>query len=672
MIKSKTFGVNSITLTIIRLILFALVALGLSACANHDNHDEAQSISFMGRVSIGSQAPLADADVLIRDARTHDVLDQIRTNRDGYFIASGVKSGSDVVVTATDGHAHNVPVGIDLTARNTSIAPGAFVWVTPETTIMHRVHTQSPEMTDQEVERRTHRALGLPTDLPFMVDFTPGRLHHSSGTFGHTSFLAAAEQAGGTDKLLEQLTEDALADQPNASFPVMETQESRATAPQATDEMLTSQGMLTDAGTFIGKGLASGALSEVGSLATGWLLDAIGIPSPPNPQITALQNEVEQNHEMLENLSNQISDLSTQINDIGTAISNEIHQLKSSFARQYEALMEQSNQGEYQSTYEIASSYANQLEQWMDTLSGYLSHIQSPPPGQTLGMVMDHAAAFAERLNSASPGPEALQLDLLDLLTAQAGTRSIYKQFSDVVFGPSFYVLNASGSAILTHMYNYWSSVMLHAEYMAMEVAHYEYNSIQAQTALDTANYYFDNTMQPAQLPSQVALQLGGYDPVAGVFRDGSDLMWAVDVLPDITSSDPYVLSAVVNLVNTGLSGTVAGPNGTTLDGWQMATGDDIWQLFTFASANGENMAEYIPALLGLSATYTANLNGSGWWDTNFDTCFNNNNELVPAFLPTSSQVVSCTNPVTKKFSSSGYWFAYRLEPNKAQYLPAN
>lgn len=668
MIKSKTFGVNSITLTIIRLILFALVALGLSACANHDNHDEAQSISFMGRVSIGSQAPLAGADVVIRDARTYDVLAQIHTNRDGYFLANGVKIGSDVVVTATDGHVQNVQVSIDLTARNTAIAPGAFIWVTPETTIMHRVHTQSPQMTGQEVERRTHKSLGLPTDLPFLVDFNPGRLHHSSGAFGHTSFLAAAEQAGGMDKLLEQLTEDALADRPNASFPVMESQESKAIAPQSTAEMLTSIGMLTDAGTFIGNGLASGALSAVGSLATGWLLHAIGIPSPPNPQITALQNEVEQNQKMLENLSNQVSALATQISDVQTEISN----LSSSLAQQFNALSQQTAQGQYQDTYDIASSYANQLQQWMDTLSGYLSNIQSPPTGQTLGAIMNSAATWATSLNSASPGPEALQLDLLDLLTAQTGTNSLYKQFSDVVFGPSFYMMNASGSATLANMYTYWTSVMLHAEYIAMEVAHYANNSNQAETALDTANSYLDNTTEPAQLPAGVALQLGGYAPVNGLPRNGSDLMWAVDVLPDITNSDPYVLSAVVNLVNTGLSGTVAGPNGTTLSGWQMATGEDIGQLFTFASANGQNMAEYIPALLGLSATYTAKLNGSGWWDTSFAMCFNNNNELVPAFLPTSSQVVSCTNPATGEFSSSGYWFAYRLEPNKAQYLPAN
>ena len=62
---------------------------------------------------------------------------------------------------------------------------------------------------------------------------------------------------------------------------------------------------------------------------------------------------------------------------------------------------------------------------------------------------------------------------------------------------------------------------MLHAEYMAMEVAHYENNSIKAQRALDTANYYFDNTTQPVQLPSQVALQLGGYTPVNGLASYG-------------------------------------------------------------------------------------------------------------------------------------------------------
>lgn len=599
----------------------------------------------IGRVAFGN-ADVTGAKVRITDDRTGAVLGTATTNRDGFFLVSNIARGTRVEVIATGGSESGNAIRGSLRADHLVGEP-TFAWVTAETTVLAGLHDRMPGLSAKAAYTRTRAALGLP--LHHNRTFGPEHSRHHSTVMGSAVLFTAAQKAGGLDALLKARTALAVKGKAGSAFTVH-------TVNGLQPRTLTPRGWTSTLGT----GLLNGALGAVGSLALGWFLSAIGVPTAQETQIQDDFNQME----------SQLNQMTQDIDNLSSEVANMQSQMETGFSQIEEQLNQiwQSIQvSQYQSTYNDALTAGSPAATHLAAIQGLMSLAASNP--DDAASIMSQGQDLLNNLADGDNPPPAQFAQLTNDITGD-GAGSIYAQLSDVLTGPTSNVLNANGSAALQNAYAYWNPLVVQSFYVALEVAHAE-----NMPAGPIASSYTSATSltAPTPLPPNTALQIANFGSSGDSVPSGSGLMYVTDLVDQLTAPGP----TGPTWAGSPLTATMTAPgylpgsisaNGQTVGNWFLASAGDMTQLATFGAV-GSNPMTGIPALLGLSSTYASALNTNGFWD-NTQACVPVNNG--GSFLPTTvNGYVGCTNPTTGQPSSNAYWIAARFEPNPGQYLPA-
>lgn len=264
------------------------------------------------RITVFANVPIAGADIAVYDRKGKRIFEKKNaTNDRGVYTARVRDLPRDFRVSATANGVRSQNASLRPTGKFTLSADvrnfdadSGVVYLNPATTLAADV---ADKLRDHDVARAQNvvrRYLVLPAGASLGAAMRQGP-YYQSPYFSETMFLKQAEQNGGIDRFLNNLTAQAVRP---GSQPHSFAGERRSPVAVAK---------------FIGLNLASGALSWLGGQGVGW---ALGSGNKPEPGAT--KKDIQQLQDKLGDLQSSVNDLSNQLTNLSDELKAELTEVK--------------------------------------------------------------------------------------------------------------------------------------------------------------------------------------------------------------------------------------------------------------------------------------------------------------------------------------------------------
>lgn len=257
------------------------------------------------RIIAFTNAPLANADIVISDPDGKVVFEKVRaTNARGFYAADVdplPKRFRVTVIRDVDGAPYRSLGLVRLTTDVNNYDPvHGVVYVNPVTTMVSRLLDRRPELSLRKAQAIVRRVLGMPANTSMGAAMRQGP-YYTSPVFAESVFLKRANAYGGFDGYVESLMTRAIY-HPNETelFRVQSTPPSNPVAEVAGAVALE---------------LGKGALSWLGGKGVGWAASAAGLfePDATAADIKQMQSQLEDLQSSVDALSNQLAQSTAEI-----------------------------------------------------------------------------------------------------------------------------------------------------------------------------------------------------------------------------------------------------------------------------------------------------------------------------------------------------------------------
>ncbi len=438
--------------TLLAAILLGVGAASIGASPQNSTSvpDSAQKASAQKqtwlRISAFTDIPLAGAEVAVYNMAGDRIFQQGgATNAQGVFPApvNGLPANFRVTVTwdaSQQSDLNRTSLGkftLSADVRNFDPAHG-IAYVNPVTTIVSRLLSRFPQLTQQEAEAHVRRFLVLPPNASLGAALRQGK-YFSSAYFSEAAFLNQASQYGGVKEFIEVLLIDLLA-QPQAKHAFPGTLQS-------------SSGSATS---FIAENLAKGALSWASGQGAGWVAQSAGLITPGAT-------------------ADDIANLQAGLVDLRSSVD----QLSKQLAALQDEVLAQLTQTQYNTIVVPSMDLAKKVDGVEKDLTYYAQGCPTVPEGSTAS-VQAVSADFctAQRdtviseLNESDirHAFEVLSGNVLDNPTI--GFKGLVHLFSQSL-GQSVRFFRPADSTKIQNMFDYWDAAQTEAANLNVELLHF-------------------------------------------------------------------------------------------------------------------------------------------------------------------------------------------------------
>lgn len=282
------------------ILLIALVLATHASGQNSRNRDGHHADDTWVRISVFTDHPLADADVVISRTDGVPIFEREHaTNERGFYPALVGRLPRNFRVTVVweanrESRAAAFrslgEVRLSADVRNFDRVHGV-VYVNPVTTMVSRLLDRRPQLGLLRAQILVRLFLGLPVNASLGAALREGKYFQSS-YFSQSKFMAAANHYGSFDGYLEKLLSEA----------IYNRQLRHPFRPPG------NSGQLGGIASFLAENLAKGALSWAAGQGAGWVAQSAGLTTPG-----ATADDIAQLQESLDNLQSSVDQLSKQL-----------------------------------------------------------------------------------------------------------------------------------------------------------------------------------------------------------------------------------------------------------------------------------------------------------------------------------------------------------------------
>ncbi len=220
-----------------------------------------------------------------------------RTYATGTFVFHANRPLRNFTVTVTGGRVAGKPFDGTMRAVVRAYRPLTVVHVNPLTTVVAAYLDRHPELSPAEATRNVKRLLGLPKWATIGRD-----VRRSRALFDGSKFLVQASDAGGFDRLIQQMVQEV--DEPGTHV-FHATRLTRAGTAATVD----GAGILASTASS----LADGALGYVGGDAAGWLLAQFGLGDGIDSDLAQIQQQLQQIGQDLTEIKSELSTVAAAV-----------------------------------------------------------------------------------------------------------------------------------------------------------------------------------------------------------------------------------------------------------------------------------------------------------------------------------------------------------------------